>query len=185
MPESVAAATLREGFRDLVLFRHGKTERTAANGGGDSARALLPRGRMQAADLALRLQAAGFTPELALVSPAVRTLQTWDVAKPAWPDCAVDTPSDLYLAEAGALTSIAETRARLTGASSILLIGHNPGLHDCVLDAASHGMPDGEDSRILERMPTSAAVWLHRAAAGAPWRVRRVFWPAPAAVSGA
>ncbi|MEI6655254.1 MAG: phosphohistidine phosphatase SixA [Verrucomicrobiota bacterium] len=59
---------------ELILLRHGKAEDHHPQ--GDSARALVEKGRHQARRAGRVLQAAGLTPEIVLTSPLVRALQT-------------------------------------------------------------------------------------------------------------
>ncbi len=73
-------------MRELVLFRHAKTEPN--NAGGDRARELTAGGREAAIRMAERLKAEGVAPDLVLVSTAVRTRQTWDLAKAIFPEAA-------------------------------------------------------------------------------------------------
>lgn len=61
---------------DLILLRHGKAE--DSHPGGDSARALVEKGRQQARRAAKVLQASDFLPEIVLTSPLVRARQTAD-----------------------------------------------------------------------------------------------------------
>jgi phosphohistidine phosphatase len=61
---------------DLILLRHGKAENS--NPGGDSARALVEKGRQQARRQAKLLKNAGQLPEIVLTSPLVRARQTAD-----------------------------------------------------------------------------------------------------------
>ena len=86
----------------LILMRHGKAERHAAQG-GDFERALAERGRQDVALIASALAAEDLSPDLVLVSAARRTRETWDAArccaisitprrKRCWPPCAKPTP---------------------------------------------------------------------------------------------
>lgn len=61
---------------DLILLRHGKAE--DFNAGGDSARALVEKGREQARKAAKLLKHAKMLPEIVLTSPLVRARQTAD-----------------------------------------------------------------------------------------------------------
>jgi len=59
---------------ELILLRHGKAE--ADHPQGDSARALVDKGRQQARRAGRLLKAANLTPEIVLTSPLVRAVQT-------------------------------------------------------------------------------------------------------------
>ena len=61
---------------DLILLRHGKAENL--NPGGDSARALVDKGREQARHAAKLLKRTKWLPDIVLTSPLVRARQTAD-----------------------------------------------------------------------------------------------------------
>lgn len=61
---------------DLILLRHGKAEDTHPQ--GDTARALVEKGRDQSRRAGRLLKAAKFLPEIVLTSPLVRAMQTAD-----------------------------------------------------------------------------------------------------------
>ena len=60
----------------LILMRHGDAERPHT-GTADFDRALTPEGRSESRAVGRALAEAGYRPDLALVSSAARTLQTW------------------------------------------------------------------------------------------------------------
>src|ERR671920_1227598 len=66
--------------RRLVLLRHAKAE-PGGDGVGDAERPLALKGRTQASRVGTALRAAGLQPDLALVSSALRTRQTWELAR--------------------------------------------------------------------------------------------------------
>lgn len=78
----------------LILMRHAEAER-AAGSGRDRDRVLSARGRNDAAAMGRALAGRGMRPDLALVSPAARTRQTWDLLHDAFGDVQVreDEPS--------------------------------------------------------------------------------------------
>ncbi len=97
----------------------------------DHARPLNPRGRRAAAAMRTAMRSYGLVPDVVLVSSARRTLQTLEQLEP-WDETPLVEPMDaLYLANAAqmcaVLNGVAET------ARSVLLIGHNPGLHELAL----------------------------------------------------
>ena len=63
-------------MRRLILLRHSKTER-AAPGEPDRDRKLMKRGRADAPIIGAYMAHHGLIPDLALVSPAMRTQETW------------------------------------------------------------------------------------------------------------
>ncbi len=100
----------------------------------------------------------GLTPDVVLVSSARRTLQTLEALGP-WEQTPLIEPMDaLYLADAerlaGVLAGVAQT------ARSVMLLGHNPGLHElALLLAAAVPMPgSGDMARLSRAFPTGALV---------------------------
>ncbi len=123
----------------------------------------------------------GLSPDVVLVSPARRTMETMQALEP-WDDTPLIEPIDsLYLADAGQL--MAALREVADTVRSVLLIGHNPGLHDLALTLAGHrgGEPTGTALRGLAKgYPTAtlaeftiACPW-HDIGAGAGRLVRFV-----------
>lgn len=113
-------------MRTLILLRHGEAERRAASG-RDVDRLLAAAGAAAATAVAAGLAREGLRPDLALVSAARRAQSTWEAARGAWspvPPCAVRP--DLYEAAADALLAAAEGE----GADTVLVVAHNPGLHE-------------------------------------------------------
>ncbi|GAA1918157.1 SixA phosphatase family protein [Nocardioides hwasunensis] len=111
-----------DGPRRLVVMRHAKAAVTAPS---DHERPLAPQGRAAADEAGRWLGEQGVVPDVALVSDALRTRETWDgVAGGAGWDCAADFSAALYAAEAdSALDLIRETDA---SATTLVVIGHNP-----------------------------------------------------------
>jgi phosphohistidine phosphatase len=72
------------------------------------------------------MAAEDLRPERALVSTATRTRETWGLAAPLLGAPPVEFREALYMAEHEAIWEQA-TRA---GASRVIVVGHNPGLHD-------------------------------------------------------
>jgi len=141
----------------LILLRHAKAEPTAASG-RDFDRPLAARGHRDSAIIGQALAAAGFTPDRVLVSAAQRALETWQAAKPAFPTAQARIVSELYLAPSEQLASLAEEES---DAASLMIIAHNPGLHEYAL--ALHG--DDADPR-LAGFPTAAAAVFEMDGAG-------------------
>lgn len=137
----------------LIIFRHGKAERDSASG-DDFDRALTDRGRGDAEAIGRMLAMSGSSPDLALVSSAVRAVQTYEAARAAFPRALVKTSKDLYLASGGALMRA----VRAEDAACIMLVAHNPGLHDLAVALAREGRASSADLiRLEEGFPTSAA----------------------------
>lgn len=139
----------------LILLRHGKAERESLSG-DDFARRLTPRGVKDARTAGERLTDMGFAPDLALVSTAARTRETWEALKGAAPTCQVRFHDDLYHAEAQ--TVLDRVREAAASAKVLMVIGHNPGLHELVLRLLIEGGASDDLLRAAQgRFPTSAA----------------------------
>ncbi|MET7382368.1 histidine phosphatase family protein [Streptomyces sp. NPDC005526] len=151
-------------LRRLVVLRHAKSAWPA--GVADHERPLSPRGRRDAPAAGRALAEADCLPDLALCSTARRARQTWDLASSQWgtpPPVRFDRR--LYAADVPALlTAVRETPPEV---GTLLLIGHNPGLEELVLDLAGDGLDDTLD-RLRVKFPTSALAVL--AWHGAGWR---------------
>ena len=143
-------------MRQLLLLRHAKSswdDPTLS----DHARPLNARGRDAAAAMRRAMRELGLVPDVVLVSTARRTMQTLEALEP-WDETPIIEPTDaLYLATAaqilGLLRQVAET------VRSVLLIAHNPGLHDLAIMLA--GKPHGPNrssaiQRLTSAYPTGA-----------------------------
>lgn len=137
----------------LILMRHAEAER-ASGSGRDRDRALSARGRADAALMGRALAARGVRPDLALVSPAVRTRQTWDLVHEAMGDVQVRDDEPLYNGSADTLRRLIENAEDEAGC--LLVLAHNPGVHvlaveyltesaasPSILDRMSGGFPPG------------------------------------------
>jgi phosphohistidine phosphatase len=147
----VGVVTTANG-RVLMLLRHAKSSWNDAKL-GDHERPLDKRGHA-----AGRLLAAHFAtlqpPALVLCSSALRTRQTLEHIRPAFatpPQILVE--DGLYLASALALRNrIAEVPDAV---ESVLVIGHNPGLHELALVLGA-GAPPRLTARLAGKFPTGA-----------------------------
>jgi phosphohistidine phosphatase len=141
-------------MRRLLLLRHAKTER-ADPGQRDRDRKLTKRGRDDAAVIGAYMARHGLTPDLALVSPAKRAQETWALLAPAF----AKTPrlfdeEQIYNATTEALFKIISEKR---GAHSLVVVGHNPGLHDVAVQLIASGDVDARE-RVAEKLPTSGLV---------------------------
>jgi phosphohistidine phosphatase len=113
----------------LILLRHGKSD--WAGGEPDHLRPLAARGRRQAPEAGRWLAEHGGVVELALVSPAERTRETWRLAAA---ELAVPPPvredDRLYAASAGSLLGV--VRELSDRVATVVLVGHNPGVEELV-----------------------------------------------------
>lgn len=142
----------------LILMRHAEAERASASG-QDRDRALSTRGRAEAAGMGRVLAARGLRPDLALVSSAVRTRQTWDLVHDALGDVELRVEEALY--NAGAETLRRHVENAEDEAGCLLLVAHNPGVH---LLAVEYLVESAASPSILDRMsggfpPGAAAIF--------------------------
>ena len=143
-------------MRRLMLLRHAKTE-TDAPSGQDHDRRLDDRGRSDAGEIGQWIASNPPFPNLVLVSSAVRAQQTWNLVWEAMKDRVpvpqVETLAELYGAEPTQLLQI----VRLASASDpkrLLLVGHNPGMHELALMLAGHGEKTAQQA-LADNLPTS------------------------------
>ncbi|WP_369239843.1 histidine phosphatase family protein [Streptomyces sp. R21] len=139
-------------LRRLVVLRHAKSAWPA--GVADHERPLAPRGIRDAPAAGRALAEADCLPDLALCSTAVRTRQTWELAAAQWgtpPPVRLDPR--LYGADAAELLEAVHEVPDQVG--TLLLIGHNPGLEELVLELAGDSLDDALDD-VRTKFPTSA-----------------------------
>jgi phosphohistidine phosphatase len=110
----------------LLLLRHGKA--AWPDGVDDMDRPLARRGREAARRMGAYLAEEGLVPDLALVSPARRTEETWALAKPALAGVPARSEPRIYEAPAERLMSVVAGVEPAVG--TLLLVGHNPGLEE-------------------------------------------------------
>lgn len=140
----------------LILMRHGQAERHAAKG-GDFERALTERGREDAALMGRLLAGFEATPDLVLVSAARRTRETSMAVAAAFPTTRIELRRDLYHAEPEDLLAALEEEG--DAARVVMIIGHNPGLHDLALRLAGQGGASPlVVNKIRSRFPTATTV---------------------------
>jgi phosphohistidine phosphatase len=141
-------------MRRLLLLRHSKTERPEP-GERDRDRKLMPRGRADAPLIGAYMARHRLIPDLVLVSPAQRTLETWALVGAAFSKAPRLVKDDrIYNARAEAL---AELIRETEGARAVLLVGHNPALHDLATELIGSGDVEARES-LNEKLPTSGLV---------------------------
>ena len=149
----------------LILFRHGKAERSAP--GGDFDRRLTERGRFDADLMGRVLKDEEFRPDLVLVSAAARTQDTWAAVAPTFPDAEIQVRRDLYLASETVIWALAETLGEAR--DTVLVIGHNPGLQDLTLALLRQGGAGATElSRAGAKFSTASVAAFTFDAAGRP-----------------
>ena len=137
-----------------MLLRHAKTER-AEPGQRDRDRKLIKRGRNDAEIIARYMATHDLIPDLALVSPARRTQETWELIANGLEKAPRHIGDDrIYGATPDELMKlIGEART----AHSRLVIGHNPGLHEVALQLIASGDVTMRE-QLSEKLPTSGLV---------------------------
>jgi phosphohistidine phosphatase len=146
-------------MRRLMLLRHAKTE-TDAPSGRDQDRRLDPRGHRDATEIGAWIGAHPPFPDHVMVSPAVRAVQTWDLAwdamKEQAPKPQIELVPELYGADATQLL-LNIRMASATDPKRLMLVGHNPGMHELAL--ALIGSADAASREaVLDNLPTSGLV---------------------------
>lgn len=154
----VASQDDDENLRLLVLMRHAKAKATSET--GDFGRPLHRDGRAAARVIGEWLVAQGVRPDIAVVSPSARTVQTWEElaragvrADDLWADAAI------YDGEASDL--VESVRALPDDARVVALIGHLPGIPHLASRLADH-LPTGQQHPDEGWPPASVAVVAHR-----------------------
>jgi len=140
-------------MRRLMLLRHAKSEWSQA-GGGDHERPLNPRGRDAAPKIGAYIAQAEIVPDLILCSTAERTRQTCELvtatfAKPP----KVRFEDELYLAEPEIIISL--VREAPDKVRTLMVIGHNPGIHQVANDLVGGGKTQARDM-LAAKFPTTA-----------------------------
>jgi phosphohistidine phosphatase len=142
-------------MHQLLLLRHAKSswDDTAMP---DRDRPLNKRGRRSVVAIRQAMREFGLLPDLILVSTAKRTLETMYALEP-WDDTPLVEPMDeLYLASEalllGTLRAVAET------VRTVLLIGHNPGMHDVAMVLADPQASAAQPLRMVREGFTTGAL---------------------------
>jgi phosphohistidine phosphatase len=164
-------------MRRLMLLRHAKSDRPP--GMPDHDRPLNRRGRDEAPLVGTYLAHNGLVPDRALCSTSERTRETWDLVACA---LAQATPPAQAASEARSPGAAKKKRARLSKSPpvdfderlyvaepqtilallretppkvhSLLIVGHNPGIHEAALALIASGDVEARE-RLHEKFPTS------------------------------
>ncbi len=143
-------------MRRLMLLRHAKTENDAPSG-RDLDRRLDNRGRQDAADIGGWIGRHPPFPDSVLVSHAIRAHQTWEIAweamKDLVPEPQVELVPELYGADPAQLLQIIRAASE-TDPRRLMLVGHNPGMHELALVLAGSGDAAGRKA-LADNLPTS------------------------------
>jgi phosphohistidine phosphatase len=162
--EEIDAADMR-----LMLLRHAKAEK-AESGMRDRDRRLDARGRDDAARIAAHMVRHALLPDRVMVSSAQRTRETWERMAPAF-SASPPVGYEDRLYESGTQAILTVIKAADRSASALLVIGHNPGLHDTarLLLAPRGDTPRGDAAhRLDDGLPTAGLIVIDFADDG--WR---------------
>jgi phosphohistidine phosphatase len=161
-------------MRQVLLLRHAKSS-WDDKALPDRDRPLSPRGRRAATAIRQAMRELGLAPDMVLLSPSRRTRETLEALEP-WDDAPLIEPMEgLYLATAAQLLKVLHGVPETV--RSVMLIGHNPGLHDLAVRlvgprgmAARNTGSGGAAGRTVEHLaagyPTAA---LAEFGIGGPW----------------
>jgi phosphohistidine phosphatase len=142
-------------MRRLYLLRHAKTE-PGEPGKPDRTRALVERGRADAGLIGVYLERHKLVPQRVLLSPALRAQETWQNMADAMKEPpAAATEDGLY--DAGAPEMLAIIADAAEGVRSLMIVGHNPTLHEAALTLVASGDIDTRE-RLREGLPTMGLV---------------------------
>jgi phosphohistidine phosphatase len=140
----------------LMLLRHAKTEHDAPSG-RDLDRRLDDRGRADATQIGGWIGRHPPFPDLVLVSHAIRAHQTWEIAWEAMRDLApqpqVELMPELYGADPAELLHVIRDVSS-ANSKRLMLIGHNPGMHELALALAGRGDAAARKA-LADNLPTS------------------------------
>jgi phosphohistidine phosphatase len=159
-------------MRRLILFRHAKAE-ARQPGAGDSDRALRPSGRADAAASGRWLAQSGYAPDVVLVSPSVRTRETWNCVEDLLPASRLVLDNSLYDALPEEIIAVIESVAR--DAETVMVVAHNPGLQEVAVRLLSEGASPDADL-IATGFPTATVAVLDMRNSAAP-RLEALFNP--------
>lgn len=138
-------------MRRLLLLRHSKA--VPSPGRNDYDRALIERGRRDAAGIGAFVAKSGMIPDLVIYSSAERTRETAAIVLKAWPR-PVESRAEAGLYEATRQAIQAIVRALPDTAPNVMLVGHNPGVADLANNLVGTGAKS-DMLRMAGKFPTS------------------------------
>jgi len=140
----------------IVLVRHAKAE-APRPGLDDHERALTLEGRTSATELGVTLTDAGVDVAVALVSDAVRTLQTWKLMAEQFPGADVRVQPALYETHVGGVHAALQ---EVGGDGTVAVVGHEPTISATAAWLAGPGSDTRSLQRIAQGLPTGTAALL-------------------------
>lgn len=137
-------------LRTLVLLRHGKS--AYPDGVPDHDRPLADRGRRQAGFAGEHIRTVVDRFDLVLCSTSTRTRQTLDAT--GLRAGRVEYRAEIYAAEPDEILEL--IRIVPDGVTSLLVVGHSPGVPDLAAELAGPGSDPGARAALDAKFPTSA-----------------------------
>jgi phosphohistidine phosphatase len=143
----------------LYLLRHAKSD-WSADGLPDAERPLNKRGVRAAPMVGAAMRKDGIAPALVLCSAARRAMETWALLAPELAEqIPVKTMQSLYLASPSRI--LAMVRRLPNAEPSVLVLAHNPGLHNLALALAGPGSKPRAMALLQQNYPTGALAEFH------------------------
>ncbi|WP_029008123.1 SixA phosphatase family protein [Azospirillum halopraeferens] len=144
-------------MKTLYLLRHAKSSRDDPSL-ADHDRPLAPRGRKAAPRVGAYMKANGMRPDLVIASTALRAADTADLVLAAiGHDVPVEREHGLYLC--GSHVLLERLRDAPDTVAALMLVGHNPDLHELATLLAGEGPPKAL-AAMREKFPTGACAVL-------------------------
>ncbi|HEX4080470.1 MAG TPA: histidine phosphatase family protein [Rhizomicrobium sp.] len=143
-------------MKRLLVLRHAKA--AAHDEKHDKERALVERGREDAARMGRAMRERGYLPDLVLCSSATRTVETWEHVAPEL-RTRPETEFLDALYDAAENTILACIHAVERSAPALLYIGHNPGLERFARMLVRSPVDSDERRRagaLAQKFPTAA-----------------------------
>ncbi|WP_332699448.1 SixA phosphatase family protein [Bosea sp. (in: a-proteobacteria)] len=137
-------------MRRLMLLRHAKSSWPANT--ADRDRPLAVRGREGAPVMGRYLAEELLLPDLVLISPAKRTVETWELVRPMLPE-RPGTHFEPRIYESPSERLLKVVQEVEPGVRTLLMIGHNPGFEELAAKLASHGDRYAA-ARMAQKYPT-------------------------------
>jgi phosphohistidine phosphatase len=154
---------------ELILMRHAKTK-PATQTQTDHDRRLTPRGWDDAPRVARRLYSIGARPDIILLSDAKRCLETFEAMKDIFTETQILVQPALYLADPNVVWSNAQNAAHQHAHSSVMVIGHNPGMHELAYNLVGRDASTAANN-VRNNYPTAAAACFRRANENTEWQL--------------
>ena len=139
----------------LLVLRHGHAQQEPPPGGSDVDRPLRTRGRRALTALAPTVQA--LAPDLVLSSPSRRTRETVACLNLTAP---IEYLEPLYAGDVDdLLDAVRDLAAREEPPATVLLVGHNPSVHQLVLELTGGEQLSGFPPATLAVLTLDVAGW--------------------------